>query len=66
MLFCSGKGQLAPCQICTKKKPEIHPTNLRHIGEPLQDGEDTLKVIWHGGVRDSVVVHDLDPSQLVV
>lgn len=41
-------------------------THLRHVGEPLQDGKHTLKVIWHRGVRDSIVVHDLDPSQLVV
>lgn len=41
-------------------------TNLWHIGEPLEDGEDALKVIWHSGVCDSIVVHDLDPSQLVV
>lgn len=41
-------------------------TNLWHIGEPLQDGEDALKVIWHCGVRDSIIVHDLDASQLIV
>lgn len=41
-------------------------TNLRHVGEPLEDGEDALKVIWHCGVCDSIIVHDLDPSQLVV
>lgn len=40
--------------------------DLRHVGEPLEDGEDALKVIRHGGVCDSIVVHDLDPSQLVV
>lgn len=40
--------------------------NLWHIGEPLEDGEDALKVIWHGGVSHSIIVHDLDPSQLVV
>lgn len=41
-------------------------THLRHVGEPLEDGKDTLKVIWHCGVCDSIIVHDLDPSQLVV
>ncbi len=40
--------------------------NLWHIGEPLEDGEDAVKVIWHSAVCDSIVVHDLDPSQLVV
>lgn len=39
---------------------------LRHIGEPAQDSENALKVIGHRGVRHSVVVHDLDASQLVV
>lgn len=41
-------------------------TNLWHVGEPLEDSEDALKVIWHCGVCDSIIVHDLDPSQLVV
>lgn len=41
-------------------------TNLWHEGEPLEDGEDALKVIWHCGVCDSIIVHDLDPSQLVI
>lgn len=40
--------------------------NLWHIGEPLEDGEDAFKVIRHGGVCDSIIMHDLDPSQLVV
>lgn len=66
-----GKGRLALWSVAkllqqtTKKIKHVH-TNLWHIGEPLQNGEDALKVIWHGGVRDSIVVHDLDPSQLVV
>ena len=40
--------------------------DLWHVREPPEDGEDTLKVIWHSGVSDSIVVHDLDSSQLVV
>ena len=39
---------------------------LRHIGEPPQDSENALKIIGHRSVRHSVVVHDLDASQLVV
>lgn len=41
-------------------------TDLWHVGEPLQDGENTLKVVRHRGVCDSVVVHDLHTTQLVV
>lgn len=40
--------------------------NLWHVREPLQDSKDTLKVIWHTGVCDSIIVHDLNSAKLVV
>lgn len=39
---------------------------LWHVGKPLQDGVDSFKVITDSAVCHPVVVHDLDPSQLVV
>lgn len=39
---------------------------LWHVGKPLQNSVDSFKIITHGAVRHSVVVHDLDPAQLVV
>lgn len=54
-----------PKQATLHEISNIQP-NLWHIGEPLQDGEDSLEVIWHSGVCDSIIVHDLDSSQLVV
>lgn len=49
--------------------PHLHPaapSYLGYVGEPLQDGVDPLKVIWHGDMGNTVVVHDLHSSQLVV
>lgn len=40
--------------------------NLWHVREPLQDSKDTLKVIWHTGVCNSIIVHDLNSAKLVV
>lgn len=40
--------------------------HLWHIGQPLQDGTNTLEVIWHSDMRDAIVMHDLHTSQLVV
>ena len=45
------------------REPAPH---LGHVGEPLQQGEHALEVVADGGVRHAVVVHDLDPPQLVV
>lgn len=39
---------------------------LGHVGEPLQDIEDSLKVVTNGGVGHTIVVHDLNPTKLVV
>lgn len=41
-------------------------TYLWHVGEPLQDSVDPFKIITHSAVGHAVVVHDLDPAQLVV
>lgn len=37
-----------------------------HVGQPLQEGENALKVVTDGVVGHAVVVHDLDSTQLVV
>lgn len=39
---------------------------LGHVGEPLQESVDPLKVVAHCAVCHSVVVHDLNASQLIV
>lgn len=39
---------------------------LWHVGKPLQNGVDSFKVVTDCVVCHPVVVHDLDPSQLVV
>lgn len=39
---------------------------LWHVGKPLQDGVNAFKVITDSVMGHPVVVHDLDPSQLVV
>lgn len=39
---------------------------LWHVGKPLQNSVDPFKIVTHSAVRHSVVVHDLDPAQLVV
>lgn len=39
---------------------------LGHVGEPVQQHVDSLKVITHSAVCHTVVVHDLNPTQLVV
>lgn len=52
--FCSGYSA-----------PGLKP-DLRHVGEPLQDGVNAVKVVRHRGVCDAVVVHDLHAAQLVV
>lgn len=40
--------------------------HLWYIGQPFQNGADSLEVIWHGDVGDPVGVHDLHATQLVV
>lgn len=37
-----------------------------HVGQPLQDGENSLEVVADSVVGHAVVVHDLDSTQLVV
>jgi len=39
---------------------------LGHVGKPQQDSVDSFKIVAHGAVGHPVVVHDLDPAQLVV
>lgn len=41
-------------------------TNLGHIGEPSNSGSNSLQVCGGHGVGDAIVVHDLNPTQLVV
>lgn len=39
---------------------------LGHVGQPLQQVKDSLKVIADSTVGHTVVVHDLNSTQLVV
>lgn len=39
---------------------------LGHVGKPQQNSVDSFKIVAHGAVGHPVVVHDLDPAQLVV
>ena len=41
-------------------------TYLRYIAEPRQHLVDALEIAWRHGVGDAIVVHDLDPTELVV
>lgn len=37
-----------------------------HVGQPLQQRVDALEVVANGVVGHAIVVHDLNPAQLVV
>lgn len=37
-----------------------------HVGQPLQKREDSLKVITNSSVGHTIVVHDLNATELVV
>ena len=39
---------------------------LWYITEPRQHLIDALEVTWRHGVGDTIVVHDLDPTELVI
>lgn len=41
-------------------------SHLGHVGQPLQQSKDALKVVTNGAVGHAVVVHDLNSAQLVV
>lgn len=52
------------CINCLNK--ETNEMYLWHVGEPLQNGIDTFKVITYSAVGHSIVMHDLDATQLVI
>lgn len=45
------------------KKKQLY---LGHVGQPLQNCENSLEVVANGVVGHTVVVHDLDSTQLIV
>lgn len=56
----ANKANIGTLELC-------RPRNyLWHVGKPLQNGVDSFKVITDRAMCHPVVVHDLDPSQLVV
>lgn len=52
-----GNGTLRSCRA---------GSYLWHVGKPLQNSVDSFKIITHSAVRHPVVVHYLDPAQLVI
>lgn len=49
-----------------EEKRERRKLHHGHIGQPLQEGENTLEVVADGVVGHAIVVHNLDSTQLVV
>ncbi len=44
----------------------FHDAHLGNEREPVEDLEDAVEVAGRDGVRDAVVVHDLNAAQLIV